>query len=351
MTPATLVVEPPEEDRLQYELRTQVVDQQRQTFSYLADRLGDRPATRYEEGSIGIQPTENFHYRPLWAPEHELYGADWSALRLSDPDGFQDPRHYYYAPYVAARAELHDAFGKTLEYVESRGLLGRLPEEWRGLLAEVVLPLRHYESGAQLLTVLGSRFADGSTVSQCCSYAAFDRVGNAQLLSRVGIALADGGDGLLAGAKAAWLDDPGQQGLRRLVEELLVEPDWAIGLFTLDLLDRAVYELAYRHLDEAALLGGAGAYSLLVQHLGTWFSDQRRWVDALVTAWLTDPDHGEANRALLAGVVTARLPQVQEAVEAFAVAVDDRVAAGCADAAKATLERLREQLTAQGLIA
>jgi len=29
-----------------------------------------------------------------------------------------------------------------------------MPAGWRSLLAEVIIPLRHYESGAQLLTVL-----------------------------------------------------------------------------------------------------------------------------------------------------------------------------------------------------
>jgi phenol/toluene 2-monooxygenase (NADH) P1/A1 len=335
---------------LQYELRTQVVEQRRATFSYLADRLGDKPATRYEEGSIGIQPKENFHYRPLWAPDHELYGPDWSAARLTDPDEFRDPRQYYYAPYVTKRAEMHDAFGKTIDYLDERGLLGRLPETWRRLLTEVILPLRHYESGAQLLTVLGSRFADGTTVSQCCTYAAFDRVGNAQLLSRVGISLAEGSDALLATAKQSWLEDEALQGVRRLVEELLVEPDWAVGLFALDLLDRAVYALVYQHLDTVALLDGAGAYSLITQHLTTWFADHRRWLDALVSAWLADPEHGEGNRELLAQVVTNRLPQVQEAVTALARGIDDRIDDDGAAAAKEILDGLRTGLGEQGLI-
>jgi phenol hydroxylase P1 protein len=45
-----------------YELRTNVVDPERNTFSYLVERFGDRPATRYQEASFNIQPKENFHY-------------------------------------------------------------------------------------------------------------------------------------------------------------------------------------------------------------------------------------------------------------------------------------------------
>ena len=56
---------------MQYELRTQVIEPPRKTFTHLVTRYGDRPASRYEEGTIDIQPKENFHYRPLWDPAHD----------------------------------------------------------------------------------------------------------------------------------------------------------------------------------------------------------------------------------------------------------------------------------------
>src|SRR5690242_20912376 len=46
-------------------------------------------------------------------------------------------------------------------------------------------------------------------------------------------------------SKKNWLYAPQQQGLRRMIEELLVEPDWATGLVGLDLLDQALYPLLY----------------------------------------------------------------------------------------------------------
>ena len=94
---------------MQYELRTQVIEPPRKTFTHLVNRYGDRPASRYEEGSIDIQPKENFHYRPLWDPEHELYDETYSDFRLTDPYSFTDPRQYYYAPYVTSRAAMADA--------------------------------------------------------------------------------------------------------------------------------------------------------------------------------------------------------------------------------------------------
>ena len=174
-----------------------------------------------------------------------------------------------------------------------------LRENYRGVAVPtacgVVIPLRHYESGAQLVSVAGARFAYGTSLEQCCSFAAFDRIGNAQMLSRVGIALGGGTRDELETAKRAWVDGAHLQPLRRLVEEIMVLDDWAESLLAIDLVDSLVYPLVYRGLDEHALLGGAVAYSLVAQHFSAWFADQRKWIDALVATWATDPEHATAH--------------------------------------------------------
>ncbi len=284
---------------MQYELRYQVIEPKRHTYQNIIDRFGDQPASRYLEATLDVEPRENFHYRPTWAPGRELYDPRYSALRLADPYGFTDPRQFYYTPYVTSRAALHDDFSKTLGYIEERDLLPRLPAGWRRLLAEVVVPLRHYESGAQLISVAGARFAYGTSLEQCCTFAAFDRIGNAQWLSRIGIAAVSGTAGELAGAKREWLDGPHLQPLRRLTEQIMVVEDWAEGVLAVDIVDSLIYPLLYRELDERALLGGAGAYSLLARHFSAWFADQRKWLDALTAAWRDDPEHGAANRGEL----------------------------------------------------
>lgn len=325
---------------MQYELRYQVIEPKRHTYQNVIDRLGDQPASRYLEGTLDVQPRENFHYRPTWAPERELYDVRFSRLRLTDSYRFTDPRQYYYTPYVTNRAALHDEFGKTLGYLEDRDLLAKLPSGWHNLLDGVVVPMRHYESGAQLVSVAGARFADGTSLEQCCTFAAFDRIGNAQMLSRVGIAAGGGTPELLRSAKEHWLTGAHLQPMRKLVEEVMVVGDWAEGLLAVDLIDSLLYPLLYRELDEAALIGGAGAYSLFAQHLAAWFADQRKWVDALIDVWATDPEHGEQNRAELARIADTWLPRAEEAATALGRAIDSQLSgvdssaafAGAADA-------------------
>lgn len=324
---------------MQYELRYQVIEPRRHTFQYLIDRYGDQATTRYIEGTVGVQPTENFHYRPTWGPSHELYDVGYSSLRLADPYSFLDPRAYYYANYVATRCDLHERFGQTLDYLEKRGLIAGLPDAWRTVLAQVVLPLRHYESGAQLVSVAGARFAYGTSIEQCCSFAAFDRMGNAQILSRMGLSLGSGTRAVLDEAKAAWTGDDRLQPLRRLTEEMMASEDWAEGLLASDLTDSVIYPVLFSGLDSAALLSGAGAVSLLFQHLASWYSDQRRWIDALMSAWAADPEHGQINAMTLFEWRQRWLPRVVGAFQPLANTVDEQLpGVGAGDQARAQVQ-------------
>jgi phenol/toluene 2-monooxygenase (NADH) P1/A1 len=333
---------------MQFELRTQVIEPKRKTFTNLVERYGDRPASRYEEGSIDIQCVENFHYKPLYSTR-DHFDVDYTAFKLTDPYSFTDPRQLYYAPYVQSRAAMNDAFAKSVDYVESRDLMQKLPAGWDAIVGEVLVPLRHWEAGAELVHIEGSRWAWGTTIDQCCTFAAFDRIGNAQSLSRIGIVYGEGHDGALAIAKEKWMADPALQGLRRLIEETLTDGDYAKSLITVDLADRLLYPLMYTFLDEAALTGGAGAYSLLAQHFASWFTDQRRWIDHLLKTWFADPTYGEANKAAADEVLAARWNQVVEAVTDVAAAVDARVSVGAVASVQATSATLAAELAAQGL--
>jgi len=309
---------------LGYELRTNVIEPKRNTFDYLVERFGDRPATRYQEASFNLQPKENFHYRPSWDAHRELYDPDYSALKLTDPYKYTDPRQYYYTPYVANAADRYESFAQTLKYVEDRRLLDKMPEAWHTVLTGFVLPLRHYEQGAQLVFTNANRFGFGTTVTQAAGFAAFDRIGNAQQLSLIGLSLAGGAADTLTDAKKNWLYAPNLQGIRQTVEELLVEQDWAAGLVGLDMLDDQLYPLLYEHLDERALFRGAGPYRLFARHFNDWYRGHRKWLNALLKAWTSDPGHGEGNRKVLGEIITRWYPRACEAMAIFARGIADQ---------------------------
>ena len=53
------------------DLQAKEIKPARNTFTHVARHIGgDKPASRYQEATIGIQPTQNFHYRPPTGPSH-----------------------------------------------------------------------------------------------------------------------------------------------------------------------------------------------------------------------------------------------------------------------------------------
>lgn len=318
---------------MSYELRTNTIQPIRQTFDRVRDLFGDKAASRYLEASIGTQPTENFHYRPLWAPEREIYDENYTAVKLTDPDaGYQDPRGYYYATYVAARAADYETFGRTLKYAEDRNLLAGLPENWLNLIKQSYMPLRHYEAGANLVATNATRFGWGTTLVQAYIFSAFDRIGNAQMHTMIGLAAGGGSSAVVDEVKQNWLEAEHLQPLRKYTEEAICEEDHVSGLIALDLIDGQLFPLLHVYTDEHALTSGAGVVSLLGQHFTSWYADQKKWLDALIKAWANDEQHGEANKQALGGFIDKWRPQANAALAPIAKSIDDAIGEGASEA-------------------
>ena len=283
------------------EIRTQAIQPPRNTFAHVARRFGDRPANRYQEATYDIQSEVNRHYKPLWEPEFDLYDRRRTAVQMADWYALRDPRHYYYATYTIARAKQQEALDAQMLFAEQRGLLRSLPEAAREAIVFALVPLRHYEWGANTNCSHVSAYGWGTAITQAAIMAAMDRLGMAQHLSRIGL-LGDGGTGAsLAQAKAHWVEHPAWQGLRREVENMFVTRDWFEVLVAQTLVaDALVYPLFYKHFDAWMAERHGPALATVLDFLARWQEETVRWVDATVkTAAAESPE----NRALIAGWV------------------------------------------------
>ena len=274
---------------MQMDLRTVTIAPQRQTYGHVARYLGgDKPASRYQEGTIGLQTTGNQHYRPLWDPSHEFFDETRTRINMEDWYAFRDPRQYYYGSYVIARAKQQDAAEAAFDFVETRGLAATLPAELRQLTLDLLLPLRHVAWGGSMNNEFAAAYGYGTGITQPLIYYAMDQLGIAQFNTRVGLLFGD--PEALNVAKAAWLDDLAWQSLRRLVEDLFVEQDWFELFVAQDLvLDGLLYPLVYQTIIEGELtrLGGA-AVAMVTQFQSDWFVETRKWVDAQIRAACAD---------------------------------------------------------------
>lgn len=278
------------------DLRTVSIKPLRQTFDHVARRLGgDKPASRYQEGTLDVQATSNFHYRPLWDPEHQIFDATRTNVKMADWYAFKDPRQFYYGTYTLARARMQEIAEGDFDFVESRGLASAMPEATRKLALEVLLPLRHLEWGANMNNAYICAYGYGTAITQPCIFQAMDHLGIAQYLTRTGLLLED--ETCLDDAKDAWLLDGKWQELRRYVEDTFVLKDW-FELFVAQnlVLDGLLYPLVYQHIDNALSSQGGPTVSMLTRFQTEWYAETSKWVAATIK---TAAAESEDNKALL----------------------------------------------------
>ncbi|SDI34274.1 phenol 2-monooxygenase P1 subunit [Paraburkholderia steynii] len=324
---------------MQIDIKTSAVEQVRQTFSHVARRLGaDKPASRYQEATFDLQPEVNFHYRPLWQPEFELYDKGRTAIVMSDWYAFKDPRQYYYGAYTIARAKQQDTMEKNFEFVAKRRLLADLSDDAKAHIAALMVPLRHVEWAANTNNCFVTGYGWGTAITQATMFHCMDRLGIAQYLSRIGLAL-DGNQGTsLVEGKERWMSDPMWQGLRRVVEDTMVVKDWFETFVAQNLvLDGLLYPLVYRHIDERiARLYGPG-FGMLNEFASSWFDETSRWVDATIKTAATESPE---NKALLAQWVAKWRTAVLDALKPLAIA-------GLGDDAHHALEHIAQTFDAR----
>lgn len=281
---------------MQIDLRTVSIEPLRQAYDHLVRRFGDKPASRYQEGSYDIQAAENLHYKPTWDPDQELYDTNITKIVMQDWYALKDPRQFYYNPYTLTRARQQETANANFKFVESRGLVDMLPDELLKLTLDVLVPLRHAAWGANQNNTFICGYGYGTTFTQPCIYHAMDNLGIAQYLSRIGLLLGDV-EALDAG-KQAWLNDAAWQPLRRYVEDCLVVRD-PFELFVAQnvALDGLLYPLIYECIvDDHLSKQGGSSIAMLTQFMNDWFDETKRWIDAVMKVAGAESDH---NRVVL----------------------------------------------------
>lgn len=283
------------------EIRTTGVKPIRNAFAHLERRFGDKAATRYQEIAYDVQPTANFHYKPLWDPDRDMYDVRRTAVVMADWHALKDPRQYYYGSYTTTRAKQQEAIDRQMEFAGKRDLLRVLGDPAQQLLVHALVPMRHFEFGANLNSSHMAAYGFGSAFTQAAMMATTDRLGMAQHLSRIGL-LVDGNTGeSLAHGKQLWMDDASWQGVRREMENLFVVRDWFHNFVVQYLCaDAQMYPLMFEAFDTQFAKDHGPSLSTLTDYVMRWHLETARWVDACIKAAIAESD---ANKTLISGWV------------------------------------------------
>ncbi len=286
---------------MQIDLRTVSITPVRQTFDHVARRIGpNKTASRYQEGVLDVQANANFHYRPTWDPGHEIFDASRTKLVMADWYAFRDPRQMYYATYTIARARMQETAEADFEFVEKRGLADTFAADAKRRALDLLVPLRHVAWGANMNNSSICAYGYGTSFTAPCIFQAMDQLGIAQYLTRLGLLLGD--VEALDEAKAAWMDAPQWQGLRHLVEDLLVIGDpFELYVAQNFALDGLLFPLVYGTFDTALTVQAGPTVSMLVRFQNDWFAETSKWVDATIK---TAAAESSANAELVSGWAT-----------------------------------------------
>ena len=298
------------------EIKTVDIKPIRHTYSHIARRIGEgKTASRYQEATLDVQQTENFHYRPTWDPTHEIFDVSRTKIVMEDWYSFKDPRQYYYGTYTIARSRQQDTAESNFKFVEKKGLLDNLDDAQQSRITDLLIPLRHVAWGANMNNMTICDFGYGTAITAPASFHAMDQLGIAQYLSRIGLTF--GGPELLDVAKTQWMEDATWQPMRKLLEDSFVVDDWfEVFVFQNLVLDGMLYPLVYDIIVDGVFVDDGGASTaMLTQFMSEWFSESSRWVDAQLKTAAAESD---ANRALLEDWIKDYLPKAREAIAPIA---------------------------------
>jgi len=323
------------------DLQAREIQPLRHTYAHVAQYIGgDKHATRYQEATLGAQPSANFHYRPTWDPEHEIFDTGRSAVKLADWYVLRDPRQFYYASWTMTRARQQDAMESNYQFVEQRGLVGKMSDAVRAKACDLLMPLRHAAWGGNMNNCSIAAYGYGTAFTAPAMFHAMDHLGTAQYLTRLGLALDE--PAVLEAGRQAWLDDPRWQVLRRYVEDTLVLSD-PFELFVAQnlALDAQLYPLVYgSFVDDHLAMQGGTAVAMLTAFMPEWHDESAKWVDAVVKTAAAESD---ANRSLIGGWARAWAERAQAALAPVAeLALGDAGQAALADARGALDTRLKK---------
>jgi phenol hydroxylase P1 protein len=305
---------------MQIDIKTSGVKPVRNTYAYVEKRFGDKVASRYQEASYDIQEEINFHYRPLWQPEHEIFDTDRTVIKMQDWYALKDPRQLYYGTYTQTRARQQEVLESNFNFVEKNHVLNTIAPALLVKAENLLIPLRHYEWGANMNNSFITGYAYGATLTNATMFATMDRLGSAQYITRIGLLL-DGNQGRsLEQAKQNWLDHPLWQPLRESIENMLVLKDWYELFVAQNLVfDGYLYPLVKHIIDRDFVAHGASAISLLTAFMNEWFDETQPWVNAVIKTTVAESDE---NRQQILAWIEKWQVQAQAAVIAMLQLVD-----------------------------
>ena len=285
----------------------------RQTYGHVERRIGEgKAATRYEEATYDLQPTVNFHYKPTYNSKYELYDKNKTAIKMNDWYDLLDPRQFYYSSYVMTRAKQQEVAEQNYVFIEKRNILDSMPEQIKEQVLKHVLPLRHYEWGANLNNLQIVSEGYGAAMTSAAMFHTEDRLGNAQYITKNALLISQNETESLDNSKELWLHDLSWQPLRKIMEDSFVLEDWfELHIAQNMIMDSFIHPLFFNLYVEEKTEKGGSAQAMMTEFLTVWYEESSKWVDKTIEITAKE---SEENCELLSSWAKKYIPLMEDAI-------------------------------------
>jgi phenol hydroxylase P1 protein len=288
----------------------------RQGYAHLAEKFGeDRTFSRYEEAVFCAQPTENFHYRPQWDVQNEIFDVNRTKIVMKDWEDLVDPRKFHYMTYVSTRAKQNATSIDTMTFLEKRMMLSKLSDEDIDTVIKYITPLRHYFYGANMNNLELTAKGYGGPFCSATQFQAEDELGFGQHVTKIILDITNNDTSILDAGKDAWLNEPQWQGLRKAMEDSFVVKDY-MELFIIQnvVFDGFIIPLMFSSLPNNLSSSGNIAISMMSEFILLVTEETNKWTDSIVKVVSSE---SEENKALLTKWINKYINITQEALSSL----------------------------------
>lgn len=304
------------------------------TWSKLAKNK--RRPSEYEIVSTNLQ-TRVRHRDQAYelSPAPDLAMNEWyrknvfdSPLRSDDWEEFRDPDQLIYRIYTRNQDVQEDYIDGLLDdHNEIEHDKGLRPE-WLDCLESQYTPRRYVQSALQMCAAYLLQIAPASTLVTAAGFQEGDEF---RWLSRVAyrtreLQLTHGERGFAKNERKHWEQGLAFQGLRELLEKVLITYDWGEAFVALNLIAKPAADETLRELGLAARHSDDHLTALLVDNQMRDSDRSRRWSAAVVEFCADQHD----NNAVIHGWIEKWMPLAKQAISTYCAALPDGEASASA---------------------
>jgi propane 2-monooxygenase small subunit len=275
------------------------------SYNYFEPRK--RRASVYEDVTVDVQPDPERHLTQGWvygfADGTSGYPQEWTALKSSNWHEFLDPNEEWEQTIYRNNANVVREVQQVLANAKAADAFKSWNRSWGKVVERHVSAWAHAEHGLGLhVYTPAQRDAPTNMINNALSVGAVHKLRFSQDLILYNLELTDQVEDFDGKAHIdAWQNDPIWQGARENVERLTGIRDWAEAFFATAVVFEPLVGELFRSgfVMQAAAPQGDFVTPVL---MGTGEADaarEQRGARALFRMLADDPQHGDANKALM----------------------------------------------------